>query len=162
MKNRFSRSWKSSKQPRKQRKYQANAPLHLKGKFLAASLSKALRQKYGIRSLRIRKGDTVKILRGQFKGKITQVTKVLLKRTRIYLADAYQLKKDGSKSFYPVHPSNVQLVELQLDDKKRLAISQNRSSSTSAQKPTKPSDAGTQRTALPAATSGAATTVRST
>ena len=50
MKRKFSKSWKSSKQPRKQRKYSANAPLHLKRKLLSVNLSKELRKKYGKRS----------------------------------------------------------------------------------------------------------------
>src|SRR3989338_176397 len=46
MKNKFSTKWKESKQPRKQRKYRANAPLHLRKKFVNVNLSKELRKKY--------------------------------------------------------------------------------------------------------------------
>ena len=46
MKKTFSQSWKASKKPRKQRKYTIKAPLHIKGKFLHANLSKDLRKKY--------------------------------------------------------------------------------------------------------------------
>jgi len=42
MKQKFSTTWKASKQPRKQRKYSANAPLHIKRKMLSANLSKTL------------------------------------------------------------------------------------------------------------------------
>ncbi len=62
MKRKFSKSWKSSKQPRKQRKYAANAPLHLKRKLLSVNLSKDLRKKYGKRNMMIRKEDVVKIM----------------------------------------------------------------------------------------------------
>ena len=68
MKKKFSKKWKASGKARKQRKYVANAPLHIKKKFLSANLSKELRKKYG-RSLQIRKGDSVKVMRGKFKGK---------------------------------------------------------------------------------------------
>jgi large subunit ribosomal protein L24 len=60
MKKKWSKTWKSSKQPRKQRKYRHNAPLHIKHKFLSASLSKDLKKKYNIRNISLRKGDRVK------------------------------------------------------------------------------------------------------
>ena len=62
MKQKFSTKWKSSKQPRKQRKYLANAPLHLKKKFISVNLSKELRKKHGKRNVSLRKGDIVKIM----------------------------------------------------------------------------------------------------
>ena len=46
MKKKFSESWKSSKQVRKQRKYRYNAPLHIKQKFVNVHLAKELRKKY--------------------------------------------------------------------------------------------------------------------
>ena len=32
------------------------------------------------------------------------------------------IKKDGTKVFYPIHPSNLVVTELNLDDKKRIAV----------------------------------------
>ena len=84
MKNKFSRSWISSVQVRKQRKYRHNAPLHIKGKFLNANLAKPLREKYGVRSFRLRKGDKVKIMRGQFKGKEGKIEFVDITKTKIF------------------------------------------------------------------------------
>ena len=65
----FSKNCKGSKNRRKKRKYLANAPLHLRHKFLSANLNKKLRGKYGTRNVPLRKGDTVKIMNGEFKGK---------------------------------------------------------------------------------------------
>lgn len=118
----WSRHWKSSKSPRKQRKYRHNAPLHVRKKFMSVNLSKELRTKYKRRNLPARKGDTVKILRGQFKKNRGKITKVNLKKIRMYVESAEILKKDGSKTFYPISPSNLQLVELNLEDKKRKKI----------------------------------------
>ena len=56
----------SSIQPRKQRKFRYNAPLHIRGAFLHAPLAADLREKYGKRSFRVVTGDTVKVLRGEF------------------------------------------------------------------------------------------------
>ena len=69
MKQKFSKHWKASTQPRKQRKYRAKAPLHVIKRFLSANLSKDLRKKYGKRNLTLRKGDTVKVMRGKFRKK---------------------------------------------------------------------------------------------
>src|SRR3989344_656852 len=97
MKKLFSTHWKSSKQPRKQRKYIARAPLHIKHKFLGSHLSKELRHKYKIRSLPLKKDDEVIIKRGQFKGTRGKIEKVNLRKTRIYVKEAQITKLDGNK-----------------------------------------------------------------
>ena len=122
MKTKFSRTWKRSKQPRKQRKYRYNAPLHIKQKFMRAHLSKELRKKYNRRSLGLKKGDKVKIVRGQFKKKTGKVDKVDLKENYVYITGIEITKKDGTKAFYPLQPSNLMITELNLDDKKRQKI----------------------------------------
>ena len=119
MKQKFSKHWKSSKQPRKQRKYLANAPLNMKRKFVSVSLSKELRKKYGKRNIPVRKGDVVKIMKGKFKKKQGKVTKVELKKSKI-IVEGIQIKKtDGSKVDVPLRTPNLQIVELNLEDKKR-------------------------------------------
>jgi len=115
----FSRSWKSSGLPRKQRKYRYKAPLHLRSKMLGSHLSKDLRQKYGRRAMRVRKGDRVRVMVGQFRKKEGKVTRVDTKKQKIYIENVEVAKKDGSKAFYPVNASNVMIIELNMDDKKR-------------------------------------------
>ncbi len=112
-------NWKASIKPKKQRKYVYNAPLHIKQKFVAAHLSKELKKKYGKRSLSIRKGDKVKVMRGQFSGKEGKVLKVNLKRARIFIEGIENIRKDGTKSLYQFQPSNLMLIELNLEDKER-------------------------------------------
>jgi large subunit ribosomal protein L24 len=120
MKRNFSKHWKSSKQPRKQRKYRARAPLHIKQKFLSSNLSKELRKKYQRRSALLRKGDTIKIMRGNFKRKTGRIEKVDIKRTRISIEKIQRTKKDGTKAEVFFDPSNLQIKELNLDDKERI------------------------------------------
>lgn len=120
MKNEFSLNWKASKQPRKQRKYIANAPIHLKRKLLSVTLSKELREKNKIRNLVVRKGDTVKIIKGKFKGKQGKVLEVFVKRQKIYIEGIQVKKQDGSKANYPLRPANLKIIELKLDDKTRI------------------------------------------
>lgn len=119
MKNKFSKHWVGSKRPGKQRKYLAQAPLHIKKKLLKVSLSKELRKKHGKRSITLRKGDKVKILVGKFKKKEGKVSMVDYKKMRVYI-EGIQIKKlDGSMTNVPIRHSNLQIVELNLDDKKR-------------------------------------------
>ena len=121
MKQGWSSSWKASTQRRKQRKYRYNAPIHVLGNFMNAHLVKNLREKYQTRSIRIRVGDKVKILRGQFKKKEGKISRVDIKNSKVFVEGIERGKGDGSKSFYPIHPSNVQIQEFNLDDKKRKA-----------------------------------------
>jgi large subunit ribosomal protein L24 len=121
MKQEFSTSWLSSVQPRKQRKYRINAPLHIMHKFLSANLSKPLREKYGKRNLPLRKGDEVLIMRGAFKKKKAKVTSVDLKNTRVALEGLQRTKKEGSKVNVYFHPRALQIQTLNLDDKMRVA-----------------------------------------
>ena len=119
MKRKFSKHWKSSKQPKKQRKYLANAPLHLKKKFVSVNLSKELRKKHGKRNISVRKGDTVKIIRGKFKKKQGKVTEVKLKTSKVIIEGIQVKKQDGSKVNVKLQPSNLQIIELNLEDRKR-------------------------------------------
>jgi len=112
MKNKFSTNWKESKQPRKQRKYQANAPLHLRKKFVNVNLSKELRKKQNKRSIQIKKDDKVKIMRGKFHGEVKKVIGVNLKKSKIILEGMQIKKQDGSKVNVKFQPSNLQIIEL--------------------------------------------------
>jgi large subunit ribosomal protein L24 len=122
MRKKFILTWKRSKQPRKQRKYRAKAPLHVKQGFMGCHLSKELKKKYGKRAAGIRRGDKVKIMRGQFKKKTGKIERVDLKKSRVYITGIEVIKKDGTKTLYPIHPSNLIITDLYLDDKKRVKV----------------------------------------
>ncbi len=122
MTQKFKPSWKSSKQPRNQRRYRKNAPQHIRAKFMGAHLCKDLRKKYGKRSVRVIKGDKVQIMTGQFKGKSGKVERVDVKNQKVFIAKIEIQKIDGSKIFYPIHPSNLEITELNLGDKKRAEL----------------------------------------
>jgi large subunit ribosomal protein L24 len=111
-----------SKQPRKQRKAIYEAPLHKRQKLVSATLSKELRKQYNRRSLPVRTGDEVKIMRGEFKGKTGKVVKVDLKKLRIYIEGVTRKKSTGEEVKVPIHPSNVMIIKLNLEDKKRQKI----------------------------------------
>jgi len=111
-----------SKQPRKQRKFLHNAPLHIRHKIMSANLSKELREKYNRRSLPVRKGDKVEIMRGDFKGHQGKIERVDLKNYKVYVEGATIQKVDGTTTYFPIHPSNLQIIELNLEDEKRIKI----------------------------------------
>ena len=115
----FSKDWKSSTKRSKQRKYRINAPLHIKQKLAHSHLSKDLRQKYGKRNASVRKGDKVKIMRGQFKKHEGKVERLDLKESLAFVSGVETTKKDGTKKMLPSHPSNLMIIELNLDDKIR-------------------------------------------
>jgi large subunit ribosomal protein L24 len=119
MENKWSKKWKSSKQTRKQRKYLFNAPLHIRHKIVSSHLTKELRKKYGLRSVPVRVGDEVIIRSGQFRGVSGKVTKVSLSRYFVHVAGATVKKTDGSEKLYPIHPSNLEIIKLNLDDPRR-------------------------------------------
>jgi large subunit ribosomal protein L24 len=112
MKKQFSKAWKASKKARKQRKYLANAPLHLKRKQISSNLSKELRKKVGKKNVQLRKEDKVKIMRGNFKGKTGKVLEILTKQGKVVVENIQVSKKDGSKANVKLEPSNLQIIEL--------------------------------------------------
>ena len=120
MKSEFNKSWNSSKQPRKQVKFRANAPNHIKKTFMGSTLDKPLREKYGMRSIEVRTGDEVKIMRGKFKGKQGKVGSVDVKHTRLQVDGVQRAKKGGEKVETWFHPSNVKIIVLHTEDKKRM------------------------------------------
>ncbi|MFP4656240.1 MAG: 50S ribosomal protein L24 [Candidatus Woesearchaeota archaeon] len=119
MEKQFSRQWKASTQPRKQRKYVANAPLHLRRNKMSAHLSSSLRQQYGRRSIIIRTGDKVKVMRGNFKGREGEVQSVSYRDYTIDVSGVSYSKNEGATSYYPISPSNVVITDLDLSDSKR-------------------------------------------
>lgn len=87
---------------------------------MSVHLSPALRTKHSMRSIRVVKNDKVKVISGQFKGRTGKVEKVDTNRCKVTIAGIDVTKKDGSKQFYPFHPSNLMIEELNLTEKKRM------------------------------------------
>ena len=109
---------KSSK-ARKQRKAFFNAPLHQRRKQISAHLEENLLLKYDKRRIPVVKGDTVKIMRGAFKGHENKVAKVHLKKHLVEVEGVTITKADGKQIAKSVHPSNLLITKLNLTDKWR-------------------------------------------
>ncbi len=92
---------------------------HTRSKQLGATLSKELREKYGSRSVRVIKGDTVRIMRGEFKGIDGKVTQVSTEKNSIAVEGIKREKLKGGNVDIYIHTSNVMITGMNLDDKWR-------------------------------------------
>lgn len=110
----------TSSQPRKLRKARYQAPLHMRHKLMGAMLSPELREKHGMKSIPLRTGDTVKVLRGDHKGKEGKVAGVNLKKMTITVDGVAVTKADGTEVPRPIQPSKVMITRLETKDEKRL------------------------------------------
>lgn len=108
--------------PGKQRKMLYTAPLHIRQKIMASPLSPELIASKGVKSLPVRKGDTIQITRGDNKGFEGKISRVDLKRYRIFIEGLTREKVDGTNIFISIHPSKVMIKKLNLDDRWRKAI----------------------------------------
>tara|TARA_A100001037_G_C15143979_1_gene635299 strand:- start:2393 stop:2746 length:354 start_codon:yes stop_codon:yes gene_type:complete len=103
-------------QPRKQRKRQYNAPLHLRHKQLHATLSAELRQQHGCRNARVNTGDTIEVLRGDSAGETGKIIQVDLKRKLVFADGITAEKGDGEEYPIPLVASNLRITKLDLSD----------------------------------------------
>ncbi|MEM3696664.1 MAG: 50S ribosomal protein L24 [Candidatus Bathyarchaeia archaeon] len=113
---------KAVTKPTKQRKMVFQAPDHIRYKLFAAPLSPELRKSHGVKTIPVRSGDTVRIMRGDHKGFEGKIAKVDREKYRIYVEGLTREKVDGTTTFVPIHPSKVMITRLNLDDKWRKKI----------------------------------------
>ena len=93
---------------------------HKREKLLGASLSENLREQHNRRSIRIVKGDTVRILRGEYAGIEGKVEKVNTVRSTLSIEGVQREKIRGGKVKVQIHASNVQIISLNTDDEFRI------------------------------------------
>ena len=126
---------KRIKNPGKQRKRLFNAPAHIRHKLMSAPLSHELTASKGAKTLPVRRGDTILIKRGDNKGFEGKVSRVDLKAYRIYVEGLTREKVDGTNIFLPIHPSKVEIRNLNLDDKWRKKILERKKETAKPEKP---------------------------
>ncbi|MFQ5885107.1 MAG: 50S ribosomal protein L24 [Thermoplasmata archaeon] len=111
---------KKTRKPGKQRKRQWEAPLHQKRKMMRAHLAPKYLEAGKRRSFTIRKGDLVRIMRGEFKDEEGKVEEVDLTKMVITIEKITQAKADESQSARQIHPSNVMIIKPDMSDRRRL------------------------------------------
>lgn len=118
--------------PGKQRKAVYEADLRLQGRNMSAHLSKELRTKYGLRSLPVCVGDTVKVMRGDYVGKTGNVNQVDRKRNKVYIQGVMRKKTDGKEAFLAFRPSTVLITGIDAKDRKRFKKNSAKATTTKA------------------------------
>lgn len=93
---------------------------HKRDKFLGANLSVNLREQHNKRSMRVIKGDTVRILRGEYVGIEGKVEKVNTEKSTLSIEGVQREKIRGGNVKVQVHASNVQIISLNTDDDYRI------------------------------------------
>ena len=97
--------------------YQATAVV--KSKQLSSHLSKELQKKYTKRSIRVIEGDTIRVLRGEFRGVTGKVTKVSSQKNGVSIEGVKKEKLKGGNLDVFIHPSNLIVTDLNTEDKWR-------------------------------------------
>ncbi|HSG84414.1 MAG: 50S ribosomal protein L24 [Nitrosopumilus sp.] len=97
------------------------ATFQTKSKQLGSALSKDLHKKYGKRSVRVIEGDSVTILRGEFKGVDGKVAKVSTQKSSVAIEGVKKEKTKGDKFDVYIHTSNLVVTSLNSEDKWRIA-----------------------------------------
>ncbi|PIT84392.1 50S ribosomal protein L24 [Candidatus Micrarchaeota archaeon CG10_big_fil_rev_8_21_14_0_10_45_29] len=101
-----------TKQPRKQRKMRANAPMHVRKKLMHVHVSKALRQKNGSkRSVLVKKGDKIKVLCGSNKGKTGIVMEADYKDLMVYVEGIVRRNSKAAEKLVPIRPSIIEIID---------------------------------------------------
>ena len=106
--------------PTKSRNQQIyRATYAVRSKQISGSLSKELRKKYGKRSIRINVDDTVRIIRGEYKGIDGKVTKISTAKSGVAIEGIKKEKLKGEKIDVYIPSSNVLIIGLNTDDNSR-------------------------------------------
>ena len=97
------------------------ATMQTRSKQLGANLSKDLQKKYGKKSARVVEGDSVTILRGEFKGVDGKVSNISTSKSSVAIEGVKKEKNKGDKFDVYIHTSNLVITSLNGDDKWRIA-----------------------------------------
>ena len=92
-----------------------------KSKQISSPLSKDLKKKYSKNSVRVVEGDTVKIVRGEFKGVDGKIAEVDVQKSSVAIEGVKKEKTKGDKFDVYIHSSNLVVTGLNTDDKWRMA-----------------------------------------
>ena len=96
------------------------ATFQTRSKQLGSALSKDLHKKYGKRSVRVVVGDSIRILRGEFKGVDGKIGKVDTTKNAVAIEGVKKEKTKGDKFDVYIHTSNLVVTSLNTEDKWRI------------------------------------------
>jgi len=90
-----------------------------KNSMVCSNLSNDLKKQYKKRSTGVIKGDTVKIVRGEYKGVEGKVEKINTEKGKLSIEGVQREKIKGGQVKVQIHASNVRISSLKLDDNYR-------------------------------------------
>ena len=96
-----------------------HTPKHVRDGMIHSTLAGNLREEYGRRSIRVIKGDNVRVMRGEYNGIEGKIEKVNTQRGTLAIEGIQREKVRGGNVKVQIHASNVKIIGLNLDDKKR-------------------------------------------
>jgi len=103
--------------PTKMRNQQIyRASLRTRSNQLGSNISPDLRKKYGKRSIRVVKGDTVKVMRGEYRGVDGKVSRVSTETNCVAIEGVKKEKSKGEKFDVLIHTSNLMIMGFNTDD----------------------------------------------
>lgn len=91
-------------------------PKHRRDKMVGAVLEDSLRKQYGRKNIRVVKGDSVRVMRGEYKGVEGKVEKVNTEQAIFHIEGIQREKIRGGQVKVPINSSNVMVISLNLDD----------------------------------------------
>ena len=97
----------------------AHVPKHRRDGMLSAPLADTLRELYTKRTIRVVRGDSVKVMRGEYKGVEGKVENVDTERGTLNIEGVQREKIRGGQVKVPIHASKVMITNLNLEDKYR-------------------------------------------
>jgi len=86
---------------------------------VCSNLSDDLKKQYNKRSTSVVKGDTVRIVRGEYKGVEGKVEKINTEKGKLSIEGVQREKIKGGNVKVLIHASNVIISSLNMDDKYR-------------------------------------------
>ncbi|MCH9042352.1 MAG: 50S ribosomal protein L24 [Nitrosopumilus sp.] len=92
-----------------------------KSKQLGSALSKDLHKRYGRRSVRVIEGDSIRIVRGEYKGVDGKISKISTQKNSVSIEGIKKEKTKGDKFDVYIHTSNLVVTSLNTGDKWRMA-----------------------------------------
>ncbi len=93
-----------------------HVPKHQRDKMVGAVLEESLRKQYGRKNIRVVKGDSVRVMRGEYKGVEGKVESVNTEDATFHIEGIQREKIRGGQVKVPIHSSNVMVISLNLDD----------------------------------------------
>lgn len=128
-----------STQPRKERRTLNNLPAHKNRAQIASHLDEPLLLKYNKRTVTLREGDTVRVLRGEYAGTSGKVLKVNTRTRKVTVDGITVAKAKATQVARPLDPSNLVITKLNLEDPfRRTKLGATEADAANAEKDEKP------------------------